>query len=60
MRIGWNMDCNNVSGSVWTVITALNNYHAENMEIINEQAVLERLQEDNKYYLKSKQSDIEG
>ena len=54
------MDCNNVSGSVWTVITALNNYHAENMEIINEQAVLERLQEDNKYYLKSKQSDIEG
>ena len=52
--IGLNIHRNDVSGDGYTVRTALNNDHFENMKIIEEQPYLKRLKEDNKYYLKSK------
>ena len=58
--IGSNIHRNNVSGSGYTVRTALNNDHYENMKIIEEQARLKRLQENNEYYLKSKQLGIDA
>lgn len=53
-EIGSNIHRNNVIGDGYTVRTALKCDHDESMKIIEEQAYLKRLKEDNKYYLKSK------
>ena len=58
--IGSNIHRNNVTGDGYTVRTALNNEHSENMEMIKEQAALKRLQENNEYNLKSKKLDIDS
>lgn len=58
-EIGSNIHRNNVSGSAATVQLALNNDHDESMKIIDEQAALARLQENNQYNLKNKKLDID-
>lgn len=58
--IGSNIHRNNVTVDGYTVRTALNNEHSENMEMIKEQAALKRLQENNEYNLKSKKLDIDS
>lgn len=57
--IGANIHRNNVSGSAATVQLALNNDHDESMKIIEEQARLKSLEEEDNYRLKNKQLDID-
>ena len=57
--IGNNLHRNNVEGSAYTVQKSLSYDHDENIKIIDEQAALERLRENNEYNLRDKKMNID-